>query len=327
MKQRKLLFVVHRYAPFAGGSEYNTQSMAEAAAQLGHEVAVLTAEPAGPRKSNGVWIVNDPRLIMRDWDLVVIHGSCTVQDIVLYNAQHIPSPKMYLLIGPPRGDENMDIIRSGLEHCQWIGQATAFDREFITAEGYADKMVPIRYGLLPQYAAGEFGFKDKYNIETSIFTAAGGFLPHKRINELVETFKKVNRPDITLVVFGYDTRSQAAAVPEESDNVRVIIDAPRHEIVDAMKESELFIFNSREEGYGLVLLEAMYNNCPWAARPVGGAPELEDYGIVYDTDEELAEILATYEYDTNMIERARVYVEENHVATIATISDILRVLE
>ena len=47
----KLLFVVHRYAPFPGGSEYYVQAMTEEALSRGHEDQVegKRAEIAGRR--------------------------------------------------------------------------------------------------------------------------------------------------------------------------------------------------------------------------------------------------------------------------------------
>ena len=43
----RLLFVVHRYYPFPGGSEYYTAAMAEEALSRGHDVTVLTGEHQG----------------------------------------------------------------------------------------------------------------------------------------------------------------------------------------------------------------------------------------------------------------------------------------
>ena len=48
----KLCFVVHRYAPFPGGSEYYVQQMAEEALSRGHDVTVLAGEHRG--SLNGV---------------------------------------------------------------------------------------------------------------------------------------------------------------------------------------------------------------------------------------------------------------------------------
>jgi hypothetical protein len=70
----RLLFVVHRYAPYPGGSEYNVQRLAEEAMRRGHRATVLAdthlgdyldrygfrdgpvpPKPAGQRATPGEW--------------------------------------------------------------------------------------------------------------------------------------------------------------------------------------------------------------------------------------------------------------------------------
>ena len=43
----RICFVVHRYAPYPGGSEYNVQRMAEECKRRGHNVIVLTGDHQG----------------------------------------------------------------------------------------------------------------------------------------------------------------------------------------------------------------------------------------------------------------------------------------
>ena len=45
----RLLFVVHRYVPFPGGSEYFVRDMAEESLRRGHAVTVLTHWHRGDR--------------------------------------------------------------------------------------------------------------------------------------------------------------------------------------------------------------------------------------------------------------------------------------
>ena len=53
----KICFVVHRYAPFPGGSEYYVQQMAEECVQRHHDVTVLAGEHKG--HLNGVRLTSD----------------------------------------------------------------------------------------------------------------------------------------------------------------------------------------------------------------------------------------------------------------------------
>ena len=95
----KLLFVVHRYYPFPGGSEYYVQAMAEEAYSRGHEVSVLAGEHQGDQ--NGIKVTSDANVLLQHWDLIIVHGAgVSVQDFVLSNARQIPNPILYLIILP-----------------------------------------------------------------------------------------------------------------------------------------------------------------------------------------------------------------------------------
>ena len=109
-------------------------------------------------------------------------------------------------------------------------------------------------------------------------------------------------PDTTLVLMGYDLRR---GVPDGAPGVRVVV-SPEHQVVlDAMCEADLYVMNSRSEGFGVVLLEAMLNRTPWAARDIAGAHDLSDYGTVYATYEDLVRLLASFTPDPAQVARAR----------------------
>jgi hypothetical protein len=84
---KKICFVVHRYAPYPGGSEYYVQQMAEECVQRHLDVTVVAGEHKGP--FNGVRVTSDPNELI-DKDLVVVHGGDVgVQNFVLEHAQQI----------------------------------------------------------------------------------------------------------------------------------------------------------------------------------------------------------------------------------------------
>jgi len=109
----RYLFVVHRYYPFPGGSEYYVQAMAEEALRRGHEVWVFTGEHAGDQ--NGVKVTSDTSILAAPWDLIIVHGGDVgVQNFVLHNATRIPSPILYLLILP----SNSPVTVQALADCR-----------------------------------------------------------------------------------------------------------------------------------------------------------------------------------------------------------------
>ena len=59
---KRLLFVVHRYYPYPGGSEYYVRDLAECAQRQGHDVTVLAGQHMGD--VNGVKLTNDPNILL-----------------------------------------------------------------------------------------------------------------------------------------------------------------------------------------------------------------------------------------------------------------------
>ena len=67
----KLLYAVHRYAPFPGGSEIYVQGMAEESLRRGHSVTVFAGDHKG--NHNGVTVTSDSRVLLDKWDLIIVH--------------------------------------------------------------------------------------------------------------------------------------------------------------------------------------------------------------------------------------------------------------
>lgn len=98
----KLLFVVHRYHPFPGGSEYFVKGAAEEMVARGHDVTVVTHQHEGDLV-NGVKVTDDYRVIPQQWDLIIVHGGdCISQDMVHKNATLVKSPVLYMIIKPSK---------------------------------------------------------------------------------------------------------------------------------------------------------------------------------------------------------------------------------
>ena len=85
----RILFAVHRYAPYPGGSEYNVQRTAEEMVSRGIEVTVVAGEHKGDL--NGVTVTSSVN--PNDFDLVVIHGGdVSVQNLFLQNIKNFKTP-------------------------------------------------------------------------------------------------------------------------------------------------------------------------------------------------------------------------------------------
>ena len=309
-----ILFVVHRYVPFSGGSEYFVRDMAEECLARGHRVTVLAHENKGDQ--NGVTVSSDYQILMKKWDLILVHGADVVsQNIAHINAYTIKSPVVYMLIKPSESAEAIN----GMKHHKFISYSTSMDIEHIKTHGYGyhvDKARRIRHGVIPETTIYEKNMK----CDVPIWVSAGGYYPHKGMVALGHAFENSDVPG-ELHLYGY----AEGPGPKPSDRVKVHFGSPRDEVMHMIANADGYIMNSYEEGFGLVLLEAMMNKTPWFARNIAGAADMKQYGHVYENEKELMEMLKSYVRVDRDIEDAYNYAMSNHtiVNTVNDIEDIL----
>ena len=200
---KKICFVVHRYAPFPGGSEYYVQQMAEECVQRHLDVTVVAGEHKGDL--NGVRVTNEAEGLL-DKDLVVVHGGDVgVQNFVLSNASRINSPVLYMLIKPSESP----ICLQALKDVKYIGCSAPEDWEHVKKFDVENKSHKVIHGISPTDCIGTKGrFKDKYGIpkDKKMFLSCGGYWPNKRMIELATAFEKADLKDAVLVTTGYDNR-------------------------------------------------------------------------------------------------------------------------
>jgi len=318
--RKRFLFVVHRYAPYPGGSENYVRDMAEETLSRGHEVAVFTGEHKGDW--NGVRVSSDPQILLEKWDLIVVHGGDVgLQDFVLANSHKIPSPILFMLIIPSMSP----IYKHALQHCKFIGCSTKEDWFYAHQEGIMQKARQVTHGIDPKISVGQPGFREKYGIKTELmFLSCGGYWHNKKMKELVDLFNRVGRYDITLVTTGYDNRF--GIKPEDSEYVKNLMIPVRDDVMSAIREADLYIMHSDREGFGLVLLESMLNKTPWAARNLAGARLMNEHGFTYNNDEELLKYMKEFKpVMQDKLDSDYEFVTTTHMIS-NTVDDILRLV-
>jgi glycosyltransferase involved in cell wall biosynthesis len=320
----KLLYVVHRYPPYMGGSEYYVQAMAEESRSRGHQVSVYTNQHNG--NLNGINVTSNLSVIFEDFDLIIVHGgNCGNQNIVHENSATIKSKILYLLILP----STTEICMKGLHNAKFLGCSTKADWDHVKKFNVEHKSHRVRHGIkIPtdeSKVLAENHFRKKFGITSKyIILSCGGFWRHKGMMELSEIFKMSNCEDTTLVLTGYhnDPRHK----PQETENIKCLYLEDRADVSNGLAAADLYIMNSYEEGYGLVLLEAMAKKVPWVARNIAGAVELQQFGYTYSTNKELHSILCNFK--NYLIPREGSY---EHVLTECsiknTVDDILLLLK
>jgi glycosyltransferase involved in cell wall biosynthesis len=185
--------------------------------------------------------------------------------------------------------------------CDYLGYGTSFDFKHIVERGYLDKAREVNYGI----PCGEYEYKfatieeenrfrSLVNVpaDARMILSVGGWWPHKKMEEIIQAFKEVNDPNSHLVLCGYDSRF--GPPPQnvgDATNISLVTNATHEQIMMLMATADLYVMNSESEGFGLVLLEAMVNHTPWIARNIAGAHDMKEYGVAYDTYEELVNCL------------------------------------
>ena len=317
---KKICFVVHRYAPFPGGSEYYVQQMAEECVQRHLDVTVIAGEHKGDL--NGVRVTSDPNELM-DKDLIVVHGGDVgVQNFVLHHIKSINSPVLYMLIKPSESE----ICLQGLRDAAFIGCSAPEDWEHVKKWNAEDRARKVIHGISPTDCIGTKGrFKDKYGIpkDKKMFLSCGGYWPNKRMIELALAFEKADLKDAVLVTTGYDNRHNL--MPTARGNIIPLMVEDPMDIKDAIADADCYVMNSDAEGFGLVVLESMINKTPWIARNIAGAKLLAEFGEVYNTEDELVKLLKEFYRKDKKVEYAYQYVIHNHLIK-NTADDILSLI-
>lgn len=315
---KKILYVVHRYAPYPGGSENYVRDMAEETVSRGHEAWVLAGEHKGDL--NGVRVTSDFNILQQRFDLIVVHGADVgFQNTVLMNAEKIPSPILFMIIRPTESDVQLQAMNK----VKFIGCSAPEDWDLITKHGHRNKSYRVIHGIDPKISTGLPGFREKYDIKQKyMFLSCGGYWPNKAMRELVSVFNSVGRDDAVLVLTGYDNRH--GLMPEKSENVLPLMIDDRDDVMSAIREADLYIMHSFTEGFGLVLLESMLNGTQWASREIAGARLMREFGFTYTNDSQLREYLIDFNGPSSKkIDDAYEYVIHNHMIS-NTVNDILR---
>jgi glycosyltransferase involved in cell wall biosynthesis len=279
----------------------------------GHDVTVLAHQHKGDY--NDVKVSNDYQRMLGNqrWDLIIVHGGDVIsQNIVHNNASQIQSPVLYLIVKP---SESI-VCMQGLREHRFLGYSTSMDIEHLKKHNVMDKGRRIRHGIIPHE------YKRVNLTDKKIFVSAGGFWPHKAMTPLAEAFTKANIPNAELHLYGY---GEEQLMPDETDNVKCFFGKDKTEVLLSISAADAYIMNSYEEGFGLVLLEAMMNKTPWYARDIAGAKDMCYHGTTYNDEKELMELLRNHKRNDKKIEDAYNYVMANHTIqdTANDIEDVL----
>ena len=184
-----------------------------------------------------------------------------------------------------------------------------------------EEFKPIIDPVIQRIPANKFGLNRPYIL------TIGGNEPRKNVDRLINVFEKFSeRLGIDLAVIGGSWRETALrSNTQTAKNVSYLGSVNQQELVSLYSMSELFVFPSLYEGFGLPVLEAMACGTPVAASNSSSIPEVAgDAAALFDPlDEEdmsrvILDVLENRETREKLrlkgMERSKMFTWENALA-------------
>lgn len=152
--------------------------------------------------------------------------------------------------------------------------------------------------------------------ESRTITFIGSLIRQKGVDILIMAFGGVKKkfPDAELVIVGDGREKKSLEKLSRELGIKVNFLGYQEDLGSALEKSAVLALPSREEGFGLVLLEAMAAGVPVVASRVGGIEEIIEHeynGIIFEKEnsKELAEgiirILENKELRKKLIENGK----------------------
>jgi glycosyltransferase involved in cell wall biosynthesis len=161
------------------------------------------------------------------------------------------------------------------ENADWIFAASTFTKDSIVSRGVnPNKILRVPYGVNLEHFTPGIKPDKPGNIFSVLF--AGSLDQRKGIKYLLEAFTQLALPDAELVLCGGIVGS-GNWLTAYQDRVRYIGPKSFPQMPDVYRDSDVFVFPSLVEGFGLVILEAMACGLPVITTPhTGGYDVIED---------------------------------------------------
>jgi glycosyltransferase involved in cell wall biosynthesis len=110
----------------------------------------------------------------------------------------------------------------------------------------------------------------------------GRLVSRKGVSTVIEAMAELNRSDVELLIAGtgrHDERLRGIArTLGVTDDVTFLGYVPDEDLPTLYSATDVFLFPSRYEGFGLVFLEALASGTPVIGTPVGGVPDIVEDG-------------------------------------------------
>ena len=325
----RILHTAESYTPEVCGVQQTVQSISEGLAARGHQVTVATGwHPERDFKSlNGVTIeqfkvsgkwMRGFRGEKQKYQRFVRSFGCDV--MMNYAGQSWATNLVFPLL------DGLDCVRvlvpsgySTLDNWKWWPfylllprWLRRYDQVVYLSDNGVDKQFGDRHGtrhysIIPngvpeeEFATPTGGFRQAYGISTAhMFLCVATHYSEMKGQEMaLRAYLEAGVPDTTLVFISLQVNDYVSRLrrilaeydlPENTPSIRFLERVPRHLIVSAFHEADLFLYGSKLESGPRVILEAMASRTPFISTPVGYVPKMPG-GVVVSSAEHMAQAI------------------------------------
>ena len=172
-------------------------------------------------------------------------------------------------------------IRKIINDASVISVANEYEQKIFSSLNKKSRIEIIRNGVNLKKLVSKHNFKEKYQINSNFILFVGRFSKSKGIETLINAFSIVKNElkdsDIHLVIMGVDFGYQAEMEKlikklNLSEEIKVIKNPPRDDVISAYGESEFLVLPSRWELSPLVPLESFAFKKPVISTNSHGIP-------------------------------------------------------
>ena len=170
--------------------------------------------------------------------------------------------------------------------------------------------------------------KVKYQIKKKYILSVGTIIERKNQANLVEAFHKLNLSNYELILVGghskYQDQIEKYIKNSEITNVKILNKVPFQDLAALYQSSELFVYPSFFEGFGIPIVEAIHSGVPVVAATGSCLEEAGGEGALYanpldisDIADKILQILANKALKKQLIEAGQKHIKQFSAERVA----------
>lgn len=136
-------------------------------------------------------------------------------------------------------------------------------KEIITKLNLKEGEITVIYNGLSRNLISFKKHNSNISHKENIIICVGSFNPRKNLEPLINTFSKLNLADYQLlIVGGKDNNFNNEGTNQFPENIKMLGYINDDELFKLYQKSQLLIYPSLYEGFGIPIIEALYFGCP-----------------------------------------------------------------